>query len=264
VSIFGLVATRLWDESMSTESDSMATIEVPDDVYRGAQTARSLTHFKIGENRIPPDLIREIGILKKTAVLVNQDLGKLPKEKSDLILAAADEVIAGRLHEQFPLRIWQTGSGTQTHMNANEVISNRAIEIAGGKKGRKKPIHPNDEVNMSQSSNDTFPTAMYVAAAIVLTENLAPALKELHAFLETKSQELAHLVRTGRPHLQDATPLTVDQEVSGRSSRIERDLGRIRLAIDGFYALVIGGTADGTGLHTHPEFPQRSAKTSRT
>jgi fumarate hydratase, class II len=182
----------------------------------------------------------------------------------DLIVAAADEVIAGKLHEQFPLRIWQTGSGTQTNMNANEVISNRAIEMAGGKKGRKKPIHPNDDLNMSQSSNDTFPTAMYVAAAIVLTENLAPALKELHAVLETKSQELAHIVETGRTHLQDAVPLTVDQGVSGWSSLIERDLERIRLAIDGFYALAIGGTAVGAGLNAHPEFPQRTAKTSRT
>ena len=199
---------------------------------------------------MPLDLIREIGILKKTAVLVNRDLGKLPKEKADLIVAAADEVIAGKLHEQFPLRSSPTGSGTQIKMNANEVISNRAIEMVGGKKGRKKPIHPNDDVNMSQSFNDNFPTAMYVAAAVVLTENLAPALKELHAVLETKSQELAHLVKTGRTHLSDAVPLTADQEVSGWSSLIERDLERIRLAIDGFYALAIGGTALGTGLNT--------------
>jgi fumarate hydratase, class II len=211
--------------------------------------------FKIGENRMPPNLTREIGILKKTAALVNRDLGKLPREKANLIIAAADEVIAGKLHEQFPPRIWQTESVTQTNVDANEGRSNRAIEMARHKKGRKKPIHPNDDVKMSQSSNDTFPTAMYVAAAIVLTENLAPALKELHALLETKSQELAQIVQTGRTHLQDAT-LTVDQEVSGRSSLIERDLGRIRLAIDGFYALAIGGTAVGTGLSTDPEFVQ--------
>jgi fumarate hydratase class II len=206
-------------------------------------TGRSLVHYKIGVNRMSLDLIREIEILKKTAALVNLDLERLPKEKAALIIAAADEVIAGKLHEQFPLRIWQTESGTQTNTNANEAISNGAIEMAGGKKGRKKPTHPNDDVNRSKSSNDTFPTAMYVAAAIVLTENLAPGLKELHAVLEAKSQELAHLVKTGRTRLQEATTLTVDQDVSGWSSLIERDLGRISLAIDGFYALAIGGTA---------------------
>jgi fumarate hydratase class II len=174
---------------MRTESDSMGTIEVPDDVYWGAQTARSLIHFEIGEDRMPPELLRAIGMLKKAAALVNQDLGKLPKEKAELIIAAADEVVAGKLNEHFPLRIWQTGSGTQTNMNANEVISNRAIELGGGKKGSKKPIHPNDDVNMSQSSNDTFPTAMHIAAAIALKEKLVPALQELHAVLEAKSQE---------------------------------------------------------------------------
>jgi fumarate hydratase, class II len=245
---------------MRTESDSMGTIELPDDVYRGVQTGRLLVHYNVGGNRMFPDLIREIEILKKTAALVNRDLGKLPKEKADLIIAAADEVIAGKLHEQFPPRIWQPESGTQTKMSANEVKSNRAIEMAGGKKGRKKPIHPNDDVNRSKSSNDTLPTAMYVAAAIVLTENLAPALKELHAFLETKSQELAHLVRTGRTGPQGTTTLTMDQDVSGRSLLIERDLGRITLAIDGFYALATGGTAVGTSLNTHPEFARRKGQ----
>jgi fumarate hydratase class II len=245
---------------MRTESDSMGTIEVPDEVYWGAQTARSLIHFKIGEDRMPPELIRAIGLLKKAAALVNQDLGKLPKEKAELIVAAADEVIAGKLREHFPLRIWQTGSGTQTNMNANEVIANRAIEMAGGEKGSKKPIHPNDDVNMSQSSNDTFPTAMYVAAATVLRENLIPALEELHAVLETKSQEFVNIVKTGRTHLQDATPLTLGQEISGWSSLIERDLQRIGLAIDGLFDLAIGGTAVGTGLNTHPEFAERTAK----
>ena len=176
----------------------METIEVPHEVYWGAQTARSLIHFKIGEDRMPPELIRDIGILKKAAALVNQDLGKLPKEKADLIVAAADEVFAGKWNEQFPLRIWQTGSGTQTNMNANEVISNRAIELAGGKKGSKKPIHPNDDVNMSQSSNDTFPTAMYIASATVLKEVLIPALQGLHALLQKKSKEFAGIVKTGR------------------------------------------------------------------
>src|ERR1700681_3253407 len=180
------------------ESDSMGKIEVPSNVYWGAQTARSLVHFNIGRDTMPPELIRAFGILKKAAALVNQELGKLPPEKARLIAQAADEVIAGKLDEQFPLRIWQTGSGTQTNMNANEVISNRAIEMAGGSKGSKKPIHPNDDVNMSQSSNDTFPTAMYVAAATVLRENLGPALEELHAVLETKSQEFVNIVKTGR------------------------------------------------------------------
>jgi len=187
-----------------------------------------------------PDLIREIGILKKTAALVNRGLKKFPKEKVDLIIAAADEVVTGKLHEQFPQRFCQTGTDTQTNMNANEVISNRAIEMAGGKKSRKKPICPNDDVSISQSYNDTFPTAMYVAAAIVLTENLAPALKELHAVLETKSQELAYIAKIERTHALGAAPLTVDQGVSG-SSLIERDLEGIRLAIDGFYSLATGG-----------------------
>ena len=245
---------------MRTESDSMGIIEVPDDVYWGAQTARSLIHFKIGEDRMPPELIHGIGILKKAAALVNHDLGKLSKERMELIVAAADEVIAGKLNDQFPLRIWQTGSGTQTNMNGNEVISNRAIELAGGKKGSKKPIHPNDDVNMSQSSNDTFPTAMHIAAAIALKEKLIPALQGLHAVLENKSKEFADIVKIGRTHLQDATPLTVGQEISGWSSLIERDLERIRLAIDGLFDLAIGGTAVGTGLNTPPEFAQRTAQ----
>jgi fumarate hydratase, class II len=245
---------------MRTESDSMGTIEVPDDVYWGAQTARSLIHFKIGEDRMPPELIRALGILKKAAALVNYDLGVLTKEKKDLIVAAADEVIAGKLNSQFPLRIWQTGSGTQTNMNANEVIANRAIELAGGKMGTKKPVHPNDDVNMSQSSNDTFPTAMYIAGATVLHENLIPALQGLHTVLEKKSKEFADVVKIGRTHLQDATPLTVGQEISGWSSLIERDLERIKLGMNGLLDLAIGGTAVGTGLNTLPEFAERAAK----
>ena len=245
---------------MRTESDSMGTIEVPDEVYWGAQTARSLIHFNIGEDRMPPELIRAIGILKKAAALVNTDLGKLAKEKNQLIIAAADEVIAGKLNDHFPLRVWQTGSGTQTNMNANEVIANRAIELAGGQKGSKKPIHPNDDVNMSQSSNDTFPTAMHIAAAIVLNEKLIPALEELQAVLDNKSREFANVVKTGRTHLQDATPLTVGQEISGWSSLVRRDLDRIRIAIDGLYDLALGGTAVGTGLNTHPEFAERASQ----
>ena len=238
----------------------MGTIEVPDEVYWGAQTARSLIHFNIGEDRMPPELIRAIGILKKAAALVNTDLGKLAKEKTQLIIAAADEVIAGKLNDHFPLRVWQTGSGTQTNMNANEVIANRAIELAGGQKGSKKPIHPNDDVNMSQSSNDTFPTAMHIAAAIALNEKLIPALGELQAVLDNKTREFANVVKTGRTHLQDATPLTVGQEISGWSSLVRRDLDRIRIAIDGLYDLALGGTAVGTGLNTHPEFAERASQ----
>ena len=238
----------------------MGTIEVPDEVYWGAQTARSLIHFNIGEDRMPPELIRAIGILKKAAALVNTDLGKLAKEKTQLIIAAADEVIAGKLNDHFPLRVWQTGSGTQTNMNANEVIANRAIELAGGQKGSKKPIHPNDDVNMSQSSNDTFPTAMHIAGAIVLNEKLIPALRELQTVLDNKSREFANVVKTGRTHLQDATPLTVGQEISGWSSLVRRDLDRIRIAIDGLYDLALGGTAVGTGLNTHPEFAERASQ----
>ena len=191
---------------------------------------------------------------------MNTDLGKLAKEKTRLIIAAADEVIAGKLNDQFPLRVWQTGSGTQTNMNANEVIANRAIELAGGQKGSKKPIHPNDDVNMSQSSNDTFPTAMHIAAAIVLNEKLIPALEELQTVLDNKSREFANVVKTGRTHLQDATPLTVGQEISGWSSLVRRDLDRIRIAIDGLYDLALGGTAVGTGLNTHPEFAERASQ----
>jgi fumarate hydratase class II len=200
------------------ESDSMGKIEVPNDRYYGAQTARSLIHFNIGTDKMPPELIRAFGILKKAAALVNQDLGKLSAEKAKLIVQAADEVIAGWLDEHFPLRIWQTGSGTQTNMNANEVISNRAIEIAGGVMGSKTPIHPNDDVNMSQSSNDTFPTAMHIAAASRVAEVLIPDVERLRDALDAKAREFGDVVKIGRTHLMDATPLTVAQEMSGWSS----------------------------------------------
>src|SRR5579885_3700073 len=194
-----------------TESDSMGKIEVPADRYYGAQTARSLIHFAIGKDTMPPELIRAFGILKKAAALVNQDLGKLSNDKAKLIAEAADEVISGKLNDHFPLRIWQTGSGTQTNMNANEVISNRAIEMAGGRMGSKKPIHPNDDVNMSQSSNDTFPTAMHIAAAEEIVNRLMPAVQKLRDALEAKSQEFAGVVKIGRTHLMDAVPLTLGQ-----------------------------------------------------
>src|SRR5271165_6928478 len=196
---------------MRTESDSMGKIEVPANVYWGAQTQRSLIHFNIGRDTMPPELIRAFAILKKAAALVNQDLGKLSPEKCRLIVQAADEVIAGKLADQFPLRIWQTGSGTQTNMNVNEVISNRAIEIAGGEMGSKKPIHPNDHVNMSQSSNDTFPTAMYITAATAVNEQLIPAVRTLHDAIAAKAEEFKSIVKIGRTHLQDATPLTFGQ-----------------------------------------------------
>jgi fumarate hydratase class II len=242
------------------ESDSMGKIDVPVDRYYGAQTARSLIHFDIGKDVMPPELIRAFGILKKAAALVNQDLGKLSHEKCSLISRAADEVIEGKLHDHFPLRIWQTGSGTQTNMNVNEVISNRAIEIAGGEMGSKKPIHPNDDVNMSQSSNDTFPTAMHIAAATETARSLLPAVKNLRDALDAKAREFAGVVKIGRTHLQDATPLTLGQEFSGYVSLLDRDGGRIAVALDGLYDLAIGGTAVGTGLNAHPEFAVRAAR----
>ena len=242
------------------ESDSMGKIEVPADRYYGAQTTRSLIHFAIGKDTMPPELISAFGILKKAAALVNQDLGKLAPEKSKLIVQAADEVIADKLQDHFPLRIWQTGSGTQTNMNVNEVISNRAIELSGGVMGSKKPIHPNDDVNMSQSSNDTFPTAMHIAAATETVRKLLPAVTNLRAALDAKSNEFVGIVKIGRTHLQDATPLTVGQEFSGWVSLLDRDVKRINEALDGLYDLAIGGTAVGTGLNAHPEFAERAAR----
>ena len=243
-----------------TETDSMGTIEVPTDRYYGAQTARSLIHFDIGRDVMPRELIRALGILKKAAALVNRDLGKLSEEKCLLIVQAADEVISGKLDNHFPLRIWQTGSGTQTNMNANEVISNRAIEIAGGQMGSKKPVHPNDDVNMSQSSNDTFPTAMSIAAATELEQTLLPQVEHLRDALEAKRLEFADIVKIGRTHLQDATPLTLGQEFSGYVSLLDADLARLRGVLPALRALAIGGTAVGTGLNAHPEFAERAAR----
>ncbi len=236
----------------------MGEIEVPADRYWGAQTQRSLHHFDIGFDVMPREMVRAFGILKKACAVVNTDLGKLSEEKRDLIARAADEVIEGKLDEHFPLRVWQTGSGTQTNMNANEVISNRAIEIAGGEMGSKSPIHPNDDVNKSQSSNDTFPTAMYIAAAEQMTK-LIPRLKRLQTAIEAKAEEFAGVVKIGRTHLQDATPLTVSQEFGGWASLIERDIERLEQAMDGLLDLAIGGTAVGTGLNSHPEFAERTS-----
>ncbi|HET6669794.1 MAG TPA: class II fumarate hydratase [Pyrinomonadaceae bacterium] len=247
------------EKQTRTETDSMGAIEVPADRYWGAQTQRSLHHFNIGYDKMPREMIRALGILKKAAALVNEDLGKLSSEKSRLIREASDEVISGKLDEHFPLRIWQTGSGTQTNMNANEVISNRAIEIAGGVMGSKAPVHPNDDVNMSQSSNDTFPTAMYIAAAEEW-QKLIPAVQQVQDAITAKAEEFKDVVKIGRTHLQDATPLTVGQEMSGWANLLARDLDRLRAVQPELLQLAIGGTAVGTGLNSHPEFAERAAK----
>jgi fumarate hydratase class II len=244
-----------------TESDSMGAIDVANDRYWGAQTERSILHFSIGFDRMPRSVVRAFGILKKAAAEVNRDLGKLPPEKAQLMVRAADEVISGQLDDHFPLRIWQTGSGTQTNMNANEVISNRAIEMAGGVLGSKKPIHPNDDVNMSQSSNDTFPTAMHIAAAEEVTRDLIPSLRKLRDALDRKAKEFADIVKIGRTHLMDAVPLTLGQEFSGYVAQLDYDLKRIEASLPDLFELAIGGTAVGTGLNTHREFSDRvSAK----
>ncbi len=247
-------------EEMETriETDSMGEIEVPTTAYWGAQTQRSLKHFNIGFDVMPREMIRALGILKKAAAVVNFDLGKLPGDKLKLIEQAADEVIEGKLDGHFPLRVWQTGSGTQTNMNVNEVISNRAIEIAGGEMGRKNPVHPNDDVNKSQSSNDTFPTAMYIAAAERLTA-LIPEVQKVQGAIEAKAKEFSDVVKIGRTHLQDATPLTVGQEFGGWASLVKRDIERLNMVLPGLFDLAIGGTAVGTGLNAHPEFAERAA-----
>jgi len=246
-----------------TESDSMGEIAVPADMYYGAQSARSLIHFDIGDGETPRDVmprqvVRAMATLKKAAALVNHDLGKLDKEKTDLIVAAADEVIAGKLYKHFPLRVWQTGSGTQTNMNVNEVISNRAIEMAGGAMGSKKPIHPNDHVNMSQSSNDTYPTAMHIAAAEAMV-GMLPAVTKLRDALADKATAWKDIVKVGRTHLQDATPLTLGQEFSGYVSQLDRATVACQESLNHLYDLAIGGTAVGTGLNAHPEFAERAA-----
>jgi len=246
--------------AMRIEKDTMGEIEVPNEYYYGAQSARSLIHFAIGTERMPRPIIRAMGILKKAAALVNSDLGILPKEKADLIVQAADEIIEGKLDSHFPLSIWQTGSGTQTNMNTNEVISNRAIEIAGGELGSKKPIHPNDDVNKSQSSNDTFPTAMHIAAAEEIVNRLIPAVKKLRDTLAKKSEEFKDIIKVGRTHLQDAVPLTLGQEFSAYVQQLNKALERIDKVLPDLYELAIGGTAVGTGLNAHPEFADRTAR----
>jgi fumarate hydratase class II len=241
------------------ESDTMGSIEVPADHYWGAQTERSLHHFAISHETMPPALIRAFGVLKLASAQVNHALGKLDQEKASLIEQAAMEVIDGKLMGEFPLRIWQTGSGTQTNMNVNEVISNRAIEMAGGVMGSKVPVHPNDHVNMSQSSNDTFPTAMHIAAVMEVTDRLVPALTRLRDALDAKAVAYANVTKIGRTHLMDAVPLTLGQEFSGYVAQLDADLDRLSLVLGGLYELAAGGTAVGTGLNTHPEFGERVA-----
>nr|MBA3768517.1 class II fumarate hydratase [Acidobacteriota bacterium] len=235
------------------ERDSMGEIEVPADRYYGAQTQRSLIHFNIGFDRMPREMIRALGVLKKAAALVNEDLGKLPADKARLIVGACDEVIAGTLDEHFPLRVWQTGSGTQTNMNANEVISNRAIEIAGGTMGSKDPIHPNDHVNMSQSSNDTFPSAVSIAVVLGITRELAPALRTLIASLDAATARFADVVKAGRTHLMDAVPIFLGDEFAGYAAQLGEAMERIDSALPRLGRVPLGGTAVGNGLNAAPE-----------
>jgi fumarate hydratase class II len=238
------------NEINRTESDTMGTIDVPSDAYYGAQSARSLQNFDIGLETFPREFIKAFGVLKKAAAIVNADAGVLDTTKKELICRAADEVISGMLDAHFPLSVWQTGSGTQTNMNVNEVISNRAIELSGGAIGSKDPIHPNDDVNKSQSSNDTFPTAMHIAAAVEINESLLPSLHQLRDTLANKQREFSNVVKIGRTHLMDATPLTVGQEFSGYVAQLDAAIARINAALPGLYELALGGTAVGTGLNT--------------
>jgi fumarate hydratase class II len=242
------------------ETDSMGEIEVPSDKYYGAQTARSLHHFNIGKDLMPIEVVHAFGVLKHAAALTNQELGKLDKEKCDLITKAAEEVHTGKLDEHFPLHVWQTGSGTQSNMNCNEVISNRAIEMAGGTLGSKTPVHPNDHVNMSQSSNDTFPTAMHIAACLTITKKLFPAIKALRDAFESKQKDFAGIIKIGRTHLQDAVPISLPQELSGYVQQLDDNLERLEQSLPHLLELALGGTAVGTGLNTHPKFAELAAK----
>ncbi len=240
------------------ETDSMGEINVPTDKYYGAQTARSLVHFKIGTERFQPVLIRALGIVKKAAAETNMELGLLPKDKGVLIIRAADEVIGGKLNDHFPLVVWQTGSGTQTNMNVNEVISNRAIEMAGGKMGGKTPVHPNDDVNKAQSTNDVFPTAMHIAAIEEIHQRLIPSLTRLRDALAAKALEFKDIIKIGRTHLMDATPLTLGNEFSAYAQQLSNGLKRVETGKQRLYELALGGTAVGTGLNTHPQFAQKT------
>jgi fumarate hydratase class II len=240
--------------STRVETDSMGEVHVESNRYWGAQTQRSLENFKIGGHRFAPSVVRAFGVVKKASAIANNKLGKLDKEKTDLITRAADEVIEGKLNDHFPLVVWQTGSGTQSNMNANEVISNRAIELAGGVVGSKKPIHPNDDVNKSQSSNDVFPTVMHVAAVLDIKAKLLPSLAQLRKALEAKATEFESIIKIGRTHLMDATPLTLGQEFSGYAAELAFAEARVNESLAPLYELALGGTAVGTGLNTHPKW----------
>ena len=243
------------------ETDTMGEMKVPVDKYYGAQTARSLMNFKIGGERFPAEMIRALGIVKKAAAITNNELGALPKDKLDLIVKVADEVIEGKLNDHFPLVVWQTGSGTQTNMNANEVISNRAIEMAGGVMGSKKPIHPNDDVNKAQSTNDAFPTAIHVAAVEEIHRRLIPMVTKLRDSLDAKAKEFKNIIKIGRTHLMDATPLTLGHEFSGYAQQLTNGLARISDSLKRLYEIPLGGTAVGTGLNAHPDFAVKVAET---
>ena len=242
------------------ETDSMGAIEVPADHYWGAQTERSLIHFPIGDDRMPKAVYRAYGYVKKAAAIVNAEEGLLPQWKADLISRVADEIISGKLDPEFPLYVWQTGSGTQSNMNVNEVISNRAIQLVGGKLGSKKPIHPNDDVNMSQSSNDTFPTAMHAATVIEFSTRLIPALEALQSAIWARAKEWVDVVKIGRTHLQDATPLTVGQQWSGYAAQLDRAISLVKQSLPGLYQLAMGGTAVGTGINAPLAFGEKAAE----
>ena len=250
---------RMYMGEVRIEADTMGELEVPADRYYGCQTARSLINFDIGDDKMPRGVIRAFGILKQAAAKVNSDLGQLDGKVAKLIISAAEEVINGELDDHFPLRVWQTGSGTQSNMNTNEVIANRAIEIAGGVLGSKSPVHPNDHVNRAQSSNDTFPTAMHIASAEAITSELIPSLVLLRDSLAKKSDDWSDIVKIGRTHLMDAVPLTLGQEASGWVAQLDADIRRIEFALEDLHELALGGTAVGTGLNTHPEFANRVA-----
>src|SRR5580704_3893440 len=246
--------------STRTESDSFGPIEVPADRYWGAQTERSRQNFRIGQDRMPMPIVRALGIVKLAAAETNLELGLIDQRRARAIIRAAREVIDGKLDDHFPLVVWQTGSGTQTNMNLNEVIANRANEMLGGKLGAKAPVHPNDHVNMSQSSNDSFPTAMHIAAAIGIVADLVPALSQLHRALRQKEKEFARIVKIGRTHTQDATPLTLGQEFSGYAAQVESGIARLRVAVRDLYPLAQGGTAVGTGLNSKSKFAKAFAR----
>jgi fumarate hydratase class II len=243
-----------------TETDAFGPIDVPGDRYWGAQTQRSRQNFQIGDERMPQPMIRAMALVKKAAALANQELGRLDSELAEAIATAATEIIDGKMEGHFPLVVWQTGSGTQTNMNLNEVIANRASEILGGELGTKKPVHPNDHVNMGQSSNDTFPTAMHVAAAEEIAYRLDPALSRLYAALKEKAESFQDILKIGRTHMQDATPLTLGQEFGGYAAQIDLGIKRLKLTLPGLYALAQGGTAVGTGLNSHPDFAEIFAR----